>query len=95
MCGIIAHLALEEDARISPQALEGLNQLQIHRGPDSSGTFLRNNIALAVRRLSIVDAEKGNQPIFSEDDRYAIVFNGEIYNYEKLRAYLSSQNYPF
>ncbi|MCI8919278.1 MAG: hypothetical protein HFH29_11045, partial [Eubacterium sp.] len=53
-----------------------------HRGPDAEGMFCAENIALGHRRLSIIDlSEQGNQPMYSHDGRYVIVFNGEIYNY--------------
>jgi asparagine synthase (glutamine-hydrolysing) len=64
-----------------------LNKLIAHRGPDSSGTFVEDNIFLAHTRLAIQDlSENGNQPMYSEDRRYVIVFNGEIYNHQDIRA---------
>jgi asparagine synthase (glutamine-hydrolysing) len=57
-----------------------------HRGPDARGTFEYNNLTLGHLRLSIQDLSEGaNQPMFSYDDRYVIVFNGEIYNHWDIR----------
>ena len=58
-----------------------------HRGPDADGFFNDNNIGIGHRRLSIIDLnERSNQPLYSNDGRYLIVFNGEIYNYKKLKS---------
>ncbi|MFA5087627.1 MAG: asparagine synthase (glutamine-hydrolyzing) [Candidatus Omnitrophota bacterium] len=95
MCGFIAHLALREKAKISEPILSALNELLFHRGPDSGGTYLNGSVALGVRRLAIIDLATGNQPIFSDDKRYVIVFNGEIYNYEALRERLIGKGYRF
>jgi asparagine synthase (glutamine-hydrolysing) len=95
MCGIIAHVAFEDRYRISREFLQELNELQHHRGPDDGGVYLSGAVALASRRLSIVDVEGGHQPVLSQDGRYAIVFNGEIYNHEEIRQKLLSQGYCF
>src|SRR2546426_946432 len=60
----------------------------VHRGPDSFGEFSDGNIALAARRLSIIDLETGDQPIANEDGTLHVVQNGEIYNYRELRREL-------
>ena len=67
----------------------------IHRGPDSDGYYVDNNIALGFRRLSIIDLDKGSQPIFNEDKDKVIVFNGEIYNYKEKREELKSKGHKF
>jgi asparagine synthase (glutamine-hydrolysing) len=94
MCGILGHLAFRPDARISEVQLKSLNQLLHHRGPDSQGIYLNDSIALGMTRLSIIDLPGGNQPIFSDDSRYVIIFNGEIYNHNELRKDLLKKNYP-
>src|SRR5439155_25314475 len=60
----------------------------IHRGPDSFGKFSDGDVALAARRLSIIDLETGDQPIANEDGTLHVVQNGEIYNYRELRREL-------
>lgn len=66
-----------------------MNKLIAHRGPDDEGDFIESNssfsIAMGMRRLSIIDLKTGKQPIYSENGSKVIVFNGEIYNYRKLR----------
>src|SRR6266700_2673187 len=57
----------------------------VHRGPDSAGEHLDGGVALAARRLSIIDLEHGDQPIANEDVSCVVVQNGEIYNYPELR----------
>lgn len=66
-----------------------------HRGPDDQGTAVMGRAALGMRRLAIIDLVTGQQPMFSGDKRYAIVFNGEIYNYRELKADLESRGYQF
>lgn len=66
-----------------------------HRGPDSDGIFEGKNIALGHRRLAIIDlSENGRQPMFSDNGRFVIVFNGEIYNHLELRVGLKNRR-PF
>lgn len=88
MCGIcgIVHSASEKNA--DPSVLEAMNDAMVHRGPDDSGLWHDGPAGLAARRLSIVDIENGHQPMVSQDGRYVIAFNGEIYNAADLRAEL-------
>lgn len=72
-----------------------MNNKMVHRGPDDCGYYLDDNVGLAMRRLSIIDLEKGHQPIFNEDGSIAVVNNGEIYNYVELRAKLISNGHVF
>ncbi|GGN58177.1 asparagine synthetase B [Novosphingobium indicum] len=67
----------------------------VHRGPDDSGIHIDGDIGLGHRRLSIVDLEGGHQPMFSVDGRWAIVFNGEVYNFPDLRAELEAWGWKF
>jgi asparagine synthase (glutamine-hydrolysing) len=89
MCGIAGFW---QSKRIPEHPLELLNQMGAalaHRGPDDSGSFHDEavGIGMAFRRLSIVDlSPQGHQPMFSSSGRFAIIFNGEIYNFEELRA---------
>ena len=66
-----------------------------HRGPDDSKIYEDEAIQLGFKRLSIIDIEKGSQPIFSKDKRYAMVFNGEIYNYNELKSDLEAKGVNF
>ncbi len=66
-----------------------------HRGPDSDGKFVLPHVALAIRRLSIIDLETGNQPLSNEGGEITLVFNGEIYNYRELRRGLSERGHHF
>jgi asparagine synthase (glutamine-hydrolysing) len=93
MCGILGHLAFSEKYRVEPAEFNQWNDLLLHRGPDDSGSYLKDNVALAMRRLSIVDISHGKQPWISDDNRYALIFNGEIYNCDELRTYLQKEGY--
>jgi asparagine synthase (glutamine-hydrolysing) len=66
-----------------------------HRGPDDEGRFESKNLAMGMRRLSIIDLSGGHQPIFNEDNTIAVVFNGEIYNYVELREELDKRGHRF
>ena len=60
----------------------------VHRGPDDEGFYFKDNVALGMRRLSIIDLATGHQPISNEDGTVWVVFNGEIYNFPELRQRL-------
>ena len=67
----------------------------VHRGPDAAGSFLDDGVALAARRLSIIDLEHGDQPLANEDGSVVVVQNGEIYNHEALHAELERAGHRF
>src|SRR3954467_12783379 len=67
----------------------------VHRGPDSFGEFSDGDVALAARRLSIIDLETGDQPIANEDGTVHVVQNGEIYNYRELSGDLAAAGHRF
>lgn len=67
----------------------------IHRGPDSSGKYIDDEVALGFRRLSIIDLKSGDQPIYNEDKTMVITFNGEIYNFQELRKELEEKGHTF
>ena len=67
----------------------------IHRGPDQQGVFQSNFVSIGATRLKIIDLHSGDQPIVSENGDTVIVFNGEIYNHEELRAELQSRGHRF
>jgi asparagine synthase (glutamine-hydrolysing) len=87
MCGVCGVLSLN-GASVDRTTLENMNQALLHRGPDSSGSFVQDGVGLAARRLAIIDLEGGDQPIANEDGTIHVVQNGEIYNYRELREEL-------
>ncbi len=90
MCGIAGIIG----NKIEKATLDSMLRVQHHRGPDYTGTWKSNNCLLGHNRLSIIDlSEEANQPFISEDQRYILIFNGEIYNYLELKQQLS--NYSF
>lgn len=87
MCGIAGYFSPE--GRFKKQDLETLTTALAHRGPDAAGYFLENAVGLGHRRLSIIDlSEAANQPFFSRNNRYVLIFNGEIYNYKEIESEL-------
>jgi len=67
----------------------------VHRGPDEDGSYVDGNVALAIRRLRIIDVQSGQQPITNEDQNIWIVYNGEIYNHQQLREELESRGHRY
>lgn len=98
MCGINGFLKLNNKINHSMN-LNIMNDLIIHRGPDSEGLFFVKedefSVSMGMRRLSIIDLSTGNQPIYSEDRSKVIVFNGEIYNYKVLKDELITKGCVF
>ncbi len=84
MCGIVGVFDMRGRREVSPERLARMNQSQFHRGPDEGGMHLEPGIGLGHRRLAIIDLATGQQPLFNEDGSVAVVFNGEIYNYQEL-----------
>ncbi len=85
MCGIAGILSLDSTRSVPPERLERMLASIFHRGPDEAGRLIDRELAIGMRRLSIIDLADGQQPIFDESGRYGVVFNGEIYNYRELR----------
>ncbi len=77
------------------QVLTAMNATLLHRGPDSAGLVIDGPVGLAMRRLSIIDLEHGDQPISNEDGTVSVIQNGEIYNYLDLRAELEAAGHRF
>ncbi len=92
MCGIAGVIGKFDEKE---KVIERMTKMMVHRGPDDDGFYIDQNIALGMRRLSIIDLAKGKQPIFSEDGNLVIVFNGEIYNYKELREPLRAKWHNF
>src|SRR5947207_7785838 len=87
MCGIAGWMGMAPEEGAA-SALESMCNAIRHRGPDDDGYFVAPEIALGMRRLSIIDVAGGKQPIANEDANVFAVFNGEIYNYRQLRRQL-------
>lgn len=75
--------------------LEEMNRQIIHRGPDDAGFYVAENIGMAMRRLSIIDLQSGQQPVTNEDGSVWLVYNGEIYNHQELRAELERRGHRY
>jgi len=93
MCGIAGIIGLRDKGDATTKIKRLANTLA-HRGPDAEGFFIDDRVALAHRRLSIIDlSETANQPLFDVTGRYCIILNGEIYNYREVKS--SFSEYPF
>lgn len=93
MCGIAGILNFDRQRPASAEVLERMLLSILHRGPDEDGRLVDRELAMGMRRLSIIDLADGTQPIFDESGRYAVVFNGEIYNYRELRQDLIARGH--
>lgn len=95
MCGI-AGIIYKSGKQVTEQTLDKMGNSMIHRGPDASGKFHYQNIGFIHRRLSILDlTEAGNQPYISENGRFVLVFNGEIFNFQEFQPELKLKGYQF
>ena len=94
MCGICGIVDLRAEP-VAEDVLRDMNSTLVHRGPDSEGLLADGPVGLAMRRLSIIDLEGGEQPIANETGRIHVVQNGEIYNYRELRSELERQGHRF
>ena len=95
MCGIAG--IVSADAGLAPReaTIHRMCQTLVHRGPDDEGMYVKGNVGLGMRRLSIIDLAGGHQPIHNETKTVWIVFNGEIYNFKELRAELEKRGHSF
>jgi len=90
MCGITGIFNLNGES-VSPVVLRQMTDAIAHRGPDGEGFFVDSFIGLGHRRLAIIDLTlAGHQPMMTQDERYIITYNGEIYNFQDLRAELET-----
>jgi len=94
MCGICGILHLN-NAPVADDLLRDMTAVLAHRGPDDCGFFREGSVGLGFRRLSIIDLAGGRQPMGNEDGNVQVVFNGEIYNFQELRAELKRQGHVF
>lgn len=95
MCGINGFTLEGSGNRGDSLTVERMNEQLAHRGPDEGGTILHGRCALGMRRLSIIDVVHGHQPMQTRDGRYAIVYNGELYDYKQMRAQLEARGIAF
>ncbi|MGM0124631.1 asparagine synthase (glutamine-hydrolyzing) [Enterococcus sp. AZ194] len=92
MCGIVGFVNTKDRKE---EIVTSMMDRIVHRGPNSSGSYVDKHVALGFRRLSIIDLEGGTQPIYNEDRTKIIIFNGEIYNYQPLREELIQAGHVF
>ncbi|MET3196698.1 asparagine synthase (glutamine-hydrolyzing) [Bacillus sp. OAE603] len=95
MCGFIGILSSSRNDKINRKSIKEYNRIMNHRGPDDEGYYHDEYLSLGFKRLSIIDIENGHQPLNSLDQRYWIVFNGEIYNHKQLKKELEKLGYHF
>lgn len=91
ICGILNRSGRPAD----PVLLERMATSLTHRGPDDAGYYVHAQVGLGHRRLNIIDLDTGHQPIFNENGRCVLIFNGEIYNYLELRRGLAERGHVF
>src|SRR5919198_2100722 len=96
MCGIAGIVAPGRPAACLTGTVEAMCAALHHRGPDGTGTYAAEGVALGHARLAIIDlTERGRQPMTNEDGSLRLVVNGEIYNYADLRAELQARGHAF
>ncbi len=95
MCGIAGLFDTRGKRDFDRELVRRMNDVQHHRGPDEGGYHFEPGVALAHRRLSIIDLSTGQQPLFNEDGSVAVVFNGEIYNFQALVPELEALGHVF
>ena len=92
MCGFVGFTnQINDDGSVLHEMMNKI----IHRGPDSEGMYVGSDACLGFRRLSIIDLEDGDQPMYNEDKSLVITFNGEIYNFLELREELVAAGHDF
>lgn len=95
MCGLVGFMDLRHERPADRSVLEKMTESLTHRGPDSYGYFVGDDIGLGFRRLSIIDLANGDQPLRNEDGSLVLLCNGEIYNYLALREELMRKGHAF
>ncbi len=94
MCGINGIFHFQSQRKVDSKILTKMRDSMEHRGPDDKGLFVKNNIGLGHRRLSILDVSAaGHQPFSSDDERFVMVYNGEIYNFKEFYPELKSNGF--
>jgi asparagine synthase (glutamine-hydrolysing) len=96
MCGICGVVSTGPDRAARLRAVGHMSNALVHRGPNDSGQFAEESVALGVRRLSILDlSDHGHMPMSTPDGRFHLVYNGEVYNHQELRTSLESRGISF
>jgi asparagine synthase (glutamine-hydrolysing) len=95
MCGITGSFDTRGTRPVVRAVLQRMNDAQHHRGPDEGSLHIEPGLGLGHRRLSVIDVATGQQPLFNEDGSVAVVFNGEIYNYQSLIPELQALGHVF
>jgi asparagine synthase (glutamine-hydrolysing) len=95
MCGIAGWFDADGKSEAPRPLLMEMNRSMFHRGPDEDGLHLEPGLGLVHRRLSIIDLSTGRQPLYNEDGSVAVVFNGEIYNFQELARELEACGHAF
>nr|WP_315145542.1 asparagine synthase (glutamine-hydrolyzing) [uncultured Flavobacterium sp.] len=94
MCGINGIFHLQSQKKVDERLLTKMRDSLEHRGPDDKGLYIENNVGLGHRRLAILDVSAaGHQPFFSDDGRYVMTYNGEIYNFASFYPELKSNGF--
>ena len=95
MCGIAGRLNFDRKP-VKSSEIRTMCQAIRHRGPDDQGVWVKGQVGLGNRRLSIIDLSKaGRQPIYNEDKSVWVTFNGEVYNFQELRRGLIRKGHKF
>ena len=96
MCGIAGVVDCRRTPQVDERMVRRMTDALRHRGPDGEGYYVRGEVGLGHRRLKVIDlSDRAAQPMISEDGRYVLIFNGEIYNYTRLRAELAQSGRTF
>lgn len=95
MCGICGVVSFEQEKSVDRSILQKMNDMIRHRGPDDEGYYQDARASLGMRRLSIIDLFTGHQPISNENGDIWVIYNGEIYNFQPVRAELEARGHQF
>ncbi|MBQ3106024.1 MAG: asparagine synthase (glutamine-hydrolyzing), partial [Eggerthellaceae bacterium] len=95
MCGFVGFTTVDYEKAVNEAIVRDMADRIVHRGPDDDGYYVDDRIAMGFRRLSIIDLEGSHQPMKNADGSIVVTFNGEIYNFQELRAELQDMGYEF
>lgn len=96
MCGICGVVVpARGSVEVTDALVTRMRDAIVHRGPDGAGNYVRSQVGLGHRRLSIVDVAHGQQPMLSPDERFAVIYNGEVFNHPQIKAELEAQGVEY